>query len=89
MTPTWDHIDATLRDLVSLRATAEELVRVRAENARLRAEIARIADDYHPDHPRDNGQALAEMREALGHVLANTESAKAIPDNNSSRGLGE
>jgi hypothetical protein len=44
-----------------------------AENGRvgeLRAELTRIADDYHPDRPQDAALALDEMREAIRALLA-------------------
>ena len=42
-----------------------ELTHLRAESARLRASIARIADDYYADNEREYKLCLDEMRYAL------------------------
>ena len=48
----------------------ERVGQLEAENARLTAYIARIADDYYPDGDDTAALALSEMREALTALLA-------------------
>jgi hypothetical protein len=48
---------------------AEYAAELQAENARLTAGLARIADDYYAEHDMDAPIALSEMREALMALL--------------------
>lgn len=65
-----------------LCAEAAELRAEEAEAAAaaMRLRVQEIAGDFNPGHERENGQALAEMREALEDVAASHPAGRALLD---------
>jgi hypothetical protein len=66
-------------DAARIAALEEANARLREENERLREALAAIAEDFVPDHPRDAGLALDEMRDAIRAALSTPTDAKGGP----------